>query len=64
MTVVLYMIWCLSGSCETIRDTVRLPSMMACAIYGQHRASDWQREHPAYAEHELRRWSCELGERT
>ena len=58
----LIMIWCLAGVCEPVRDTVAL-SMGACMTFGQHRASDWQREHPAYAEHRLQGWRCEMGER-
>jgi hypothetical protein len=31
-------------------------------ILGQQTATWWQREHPAYAEHRLRRWRCSVGE--
>lgn len=62
MMVTLIMVWCLSTACEEVRDHVRL-DMGACMIFGQHRAADWQRENPAYAEHQLRAWRCQMGER-
>lgn len=62
MIAALIMTWCLLGVCEDVRAPVRL-SMGDCTIFGQHYASDWQRENPAYADHRLHGWRCEMGER-
>lgn len=63
MIAALLMTWCLAGQCEEIRAPVQL-SMMECVIHGQQVAAWWISENPAYAQHKLRRWRCETGERT
>lgn len=62
MSAVLLMLWCLAGACEEVRAPTAL-DWQACATFGQHYASDWQRANPAYADHRLRRWRCQVGER-
>jgi hypothetical protein len=62
MIAIVLLTLCLGTSCETVRVPIAA-SMIECAIHGQQIATWWQREHPAYAEHRLRRWTCETGER-
>ncbi len=68
MSTVLIMVLCLAGGsarCEVIRPA-EWPagvSLMQCAVFGQHFASDWLRAHPNYTDYELRAWRCQTGER-
>jgi hypothetical protein len=68
MNVILVIVLCLIGSpdrCETIRppEWPAHMSLLDCAMFGQHFASDWLRLHPNYdVDYRLRSWRCEPGE--